>query len=73
MTFENNQEIMDLTQQTAYSMEMGLSICYNDKAQYTDYGRRSLLLESKLVFDGKRILVTKLPVLMRDDCGGTWL
>ena len=27
MTFENNQEIMDLTQQTAYSMEWDLTIC----------------------------------------------
>ena len=31
MTFENNQEIMDLTQQTAYSMEMGPYYLYRQK------------------------------------------
>ena len=31
MTFENNQEIMELTQQTAYSMEMGPYYLYRQK------------------------------------------
>ena len=31
MTFETNQEIMDLTQQTAYSMEMGPYYLYRQK------------------------------------------